>query len=282
METLGVWLRQTREAQNRTLEEVEEATRIRPRFLAALEAGDFASLPGGKVQSRGFLRIYARYLGLPSDQVLARYDLEIRGAPANPPAETSSPASRASRSTAKPTAPPPSASPLPQPAPPRRITLTTVLLASFAIVVLVAAIVAAIYFPRNGNGGETTVATSTSALVGAVMTSTLYATTPVTANATLPPITPTFPVNPQGGVTLALESTEHVWVRVTTDGTKAFEGILEPQQAASWSSQETVVVETGNGAGVMVTINNQPQGRMGGRGQVCTRAWGPNGEISVQ
>ena len=55
METLGVWLRQTREAQGSSLEEVEAETRIRPRFLEALEQGDYGVFPGGTVQIRGFL-----------------------------------------------------------------------------------------------------------------------------------------------------------------------------------------------------------------------------------
>ncbi|HET90399.1 MAG TPA: helix-turn-helix domain-containing protein [Chloroflexi bacterium] len=281
METLGVWLRQTREAQERTLEEVEEAIRIRPRFLAALEAGNFASLPGGEVQARGFLRLYARHLGLSPDQVLARYDVEIRGALSSPPTETAPSSPARSTTTPPPVSSPRSPSPFPPQPPPRRITLTTVVLSSFAVLVLAAAIVAAIYFIRNGNGGETTVATSAPAAVGVAPT-TLGVTAPLTAEADLPPVAPTFPVNPQGGVTLALESTEHVWVRVTTDGVKAFEGMLAPWQAASWSGQEAVVVETGNGAGVLVAVNNQPQGTMCGRAEVCTRAWGPNGEIIIQ
>ncbi|GAF79773.1 unnamed protein product, partial [marine sediment metagenome] len=79
METLGVWLCQTREARGNTLREAETATRIRVRFLEALEAGDFVVFPGGEVQIHGFLRIYARYLGLPPDEVLARYNTEIGG-----------------------------------------------------------------------------------------------------------------------------------------------------------------------------------------------------------
>jgi hypothetical protein len=82
-------------------------------------------------------------------------------------------------------------------------------------------------------------------------------------------------------VTLMLEATEHVWVRVLTDGQTVFGGLMAPGQIASWSGQETIVVETGNGAGLQVTVNGQPQGAMGGRGQVCARAWGPGGEITA-
>ena len=87
--------------------------------------------------------------------------------------------------------------------------------------------------------------------------------------------------NPAGGVTLALEATEHIWARVTVDGLMVFEGQLTPEQAKTWSGQEMVAVETGNGAGLVVTVNGQLQGTMCGRAEVCTRAWGPTGEVVV-
>lgn len=94
-------------------------------------------------------------------------------------------------------------------------------------------------------------------------------------------VTPIFLVNPEGGITLSLEATEHVWVRVIADDTMVFSGMLAPEQAASWSGQEMITVETGNGAGLQVTVNEQLQGTMCGRAEVCTRAWGPAGEIVV-
>ena len=78
METLGAWLCRTREAKESTLEEAESATRIRARFLEALEKGDLAAFPGGDVQIRGFLRIYAHYLDLPLDEVLSSLGLKRR------------------------------------------------------------------------------------------------------------------------------------------------------------------------------------------------------------
>lgn len=77
MEKLGRWLREARKAKGTTLEEAEKATRIRARFLELLEAGDFAAFPGGDVQLRGFLRIYARYLDLSPEEVLGRYSAEV-------------------------------------------------------------------------------------------------------------------------------------------------------------------------------------------------------------
>jgi hypothetical protein len=95
-----------------------------------------------------------------------------------------------------------------------------------------------------------------------------------------PAATPTFPVS-TNGVTMTLEAREHVWVRVTVDGFTAFEGMLSPGAPQTWVGQEMVIVETGNGAGVVAVVNGQSQGPLCGRGEVCARGWGPEGEIPV-
>jgi cytoskeletal protein RodZ len=65
---VGDRLRDAREAKGVDLFRVERDTKIRSKFLAALEDGDFADLPGD-VYARGFLRNYASYLGLDADEV---------------------------------------------------------------------------------------------------------------------------------------------------------------------------------------------------------------------
>jgi cytoskeleton protein RodZ len=56
-------LQRARQARGLTLEEVERDIRISRRYLAALENENFGLLPA-PVYARGFLRTYARYLGL--------------------------------------------------------------------------------------------------------------------------------------------------------------------------------------------------------------------------
>jgi cytoskeleton protein RodZ len=60
---VGEILRHAREDQNLTLDQVAQVLHIRARFLEALEASDTRALPS-LAQSRGFLRLYAEYLGL--------------------------------------------------------------------------------------------------------------------------------------------------------------------------------------------------------------------------
>ncbi|MGD9892212.1 MAG: helix-turn-helix domain-containing protein, partial [Dehalococcoidia bacterium] len=69
---LGRILAETREARGVALEDVERETRIARRYLLALEEEDFGAFPA-QVQARGFLRVYAQYLGLDSAEMLALF-----------------------------------------------------------------------------------------------------------------------------------------------------------------------------------------------------------------
>lgn len=71
MQSLGALLRERREAMGVTLAEVEVATRIRQKYLSALEADEWHLLPG-EVVGRGFLRNYADYLGLEPNEMMER------------------------------------------------------------------------------------------------------------------------------------------------------------------------------------------------------------------
>ncbi len=63
IDSIGQRLREARLARSLSLEEAAQATRIRVRFLVAMEEGDYEALPSA-AQARGFLRAYAGYLGL--------------------------------------------------------------------------------------------------------------------------------------------------------------------------------------------------------------------------
>jgi cytoskeletal protein RodZ len=65
MFALGASLEEERRRQGLDLEQVEEATHIRRRYLRALEEERFELLPGD-AYAKGFLRAYAEFLGLDS------------------------------------------------------------------------------------------------------------------------------------------------------------------------------------------------------------------------
>ncbi|MET1232457.1 MAG: RodZ domain-containing protein [Candidatus Limnocylindrales bacterium] len=72
---LGAMLLAARERKGVDLYRAERDTKIRARFLEALENSDFKELPGA-VYTKGFLRNYALYLGLDPELVLAQWRAE--------------------------------------------------------------------------------------------------------------------------------------------------------------------------------------------------------------
>ncbi len=72
---LGEVLRAAREAKGVELPRVERETKIRERYLSALERGEYRELPGA-VYTKGFLRNYGSYLGLDPEYLIDLYRLE--------------------------------------------------------------------------------------------------------------------------------------------------------------------------------------------------------------
>ena len=67
--TFGAWLRRQREMREIGLREIAEASKISIRYLEAFEQDRLEALPA-PVFARGFLREYARYVGLNPDEVV--------------------------------------------------------------------------------------------------------------------------------------------------------------------------------------------------------------------
>ena len=72
MDSVGEFFRQVRETKGLTVDEVASKTRIRTDFVKALEDGNFAKLPD-QVFAKGFVRSYARSLGLDEEDAIHRF-----------------------------------------------------------------------------------------------------------------------------------------------------------------------------------------------------------------
>ena len=72
MVSVGKYLKHAREERGMSLSEVARMTRIPVSALNRIETDQFDELPG-EVFVRGFLKSYARAVGLEMDDVLARY-----------------------------------------------------------------------------------------------------------------------------------------------------------------------------------------------------------------
>lgn len=271
MSELGQWLRETRENKKLSLEQVEEATRIRCKFLQALEAGDYAALPT-PVHVRGFLRNYAQYLGLDVDEVLARYEDETREEEAPPEPGLFRPADI-------------SLSPATWLRLDRVFAILTIL-----TVVLIGGWAARQYlWPQMPRWSFTLPWQATPAITPIVeVTSTPETTSeptitpsPTAAPTATPLPTPTpGPTRVTGEVTLEVTIVERAWLLVEVDGVKVHEGIMEVGTTQSWRGENSIYLRCGNAGGVEATVNGEPLGPLGERGEVVDLYWGPQGQIT--
>jgi len=88
-ESFGASLKRARELRGISLQEVAEATRIHPKYIDAIEREHFEQLPG-LTFLKGYVRAYADYVGLSTDEVLLQLEpLILPGTPQeNRPAST--------------------------------------------------------------------------------------------------------------------------------------------------------------------------------------------------
>ncbi|MCF6097431.1 DUF4115 domain-containing protein [Thermovorax subterraneus] len=70
---LGDYLKNLRLKKNISLEEINRETKIRIKYLNAIEEGNFDAIPGGEVYLKGFLKNYAEAVGIDSNEILKKY-----------------------------------------------------------------------------------------------------------------------------------------------------------------------------------------------------------------
>jgi cytoskeleton protein RodZ len=272
---LGLWLRRTRETRQISLPDAEKALRIRRRYLQALEMGDYTALPG-EIQARGFLRNYARYLNLPVEEALARYDAEIQGRPMQPRAHTNSPLEPKAPVVNRPSvfSPPPTEA--------EEIASPRARIPSFVFQIL---LVALVFFVVVAGGSFIwlQIANRNQHTNGASTPATTQVQTSGTTTTQSTPTTPlTFVASADGLVHLQLMANEHAWVRVSADDRIIFEGTADPGQMLETSAEGMLIVATGNGGAFQIYINGTDWGTLGGSGEVVRRAWNPVGEVPLE
>jgi cytoskeleton protein RodZ len=76
MPAVGAYLRELRERQGVSLDEISRSTRVLHHYLEALESDNLASLPA-PVFAKGFIRAYCQALGVAPDEALAMYDQKV-------------------------------------------------------------------------------------------------------------------------------------------------------------------------------------------------------------
>jgi cytoskeleton protein RodZ len=288
MEELGTILRETRQARGLTIDDVAQVTRIRPRYLEALEAERYDVLPT-PVHVRGFLRNYALYLNLEPDPLIARYnasrsmvkdiplDKLVRpelDKPAPPPPETLD-----DELESEPVFYRPAGISVRAPAWFSRDLLVGIFVLA-VLVFFVFWVGSRFILPaiEGARATETPIAESETVTVTAAGAAGAGASsaTPSVPSATLTPTSP--PIF--SSVQLQLEILERSWLSVIVDGETVQEGMVQAGELFAWDAVDLVKLRTGNGAGVAVTLNGQELGPLGARGEVVERIWGLSGEVA--
>ncbi len=244
MLTMGQVLREARGRRNVSLEEVEDQTHIRKKYLTALEADDYAALPE-PVYTRGFLEIYADFLGLDPTFASKLYQPPIRA-----PLQKLRPVSAFSEG----------------PSIPLRAVVVFIL-ACLGIVAVSYLYMQYLEFASNTN--EVVVTRPT---VVATPTSYAMAVVPTATPTPLPTPSPT----PVRAVEVTVQITERSWLRVIADGQNPplFEGELQAGDTRTWRAKDRLEMRVGNAGGVDVTVNGLRQGKLGASGEVKNVTWG--------
>jgi cytoskeleton protein RodZ len=270
LETLGDYLKTAREAQNITLEEVSQATRIRRTILEAIENNNYDLIPP-KVFTQGFIKSYASYLGLDENDVIKRYheimeSLELKK-------ETDEPLEQEP----------------PQPflTPGRLVVLGIVCIAALTVW----------FLTRNPQPED-----------DAVLNNTLPTASTSSSSVTAPPLASQEVALEEDGdhtvvdreepavleeesppegeqeeetagaaeteegkaeqMALRVVATEQAWMRVQLDQGEPYEALLKSGESLTLKAREKFIIRIGNAGGVELFFNGEPLGNPGKPGEV--------------
>ena len=253
MPTVGEFLRAEREKQNLTVKDIEKATSIRAIYIQAIEDGKYDVLPG-EVYLKGFIRNYASFLGLNPQQALEIY--RESQAP-QPPQAPQTPAPSAPSATAM--APKVEAG---------RQKEGGSSLGRWVITLVVLAVVAGAAWAVFNHLNQPPAPQPKPPQVQVQ---------PAPAPAPLPaPRNTPAPAPAASTIVVVAKYSADCWTRVTADGRELYEGIPRVGETFTWNANQTMNVHLGNAAGVDLTYNGQPQGRLGGDGDVISKTFTVN------
>jgi len=285
--SFGEKLKLEREKRAITLEQISLSTKIGMRMLQALEEEKFNQLPGG-IFNRGFVRAYAKHVGLDEDQAVADY-LEASG---------EGPAAKAAAEMEVEIAPPER-----RQAPSRQFPWGL-----FAAILLLVALVlwirsrsqhkdelpsghssapaaiqnpaansatrASAASPRAPSGDPNPTQMSAPVQEGSPATN---ATAVSEKNAVTPAakITPTGPA--PGEFTVVILAREDSWISVAADGKTIFEETLVAENQRAVHAQKQVVIKAGNTGALDFVFNGKKLNPQGDYGEVKILTFGSSG-----
>lgn len=237
MTPIGDYLRGAREERKIPLAQVSRDTRVSERYLSAIEAGEFSRIPAA-AYAKGFIRIYAEYLGLDPKPLLDQFAQE-RIAVMRPGFE-------AEREFA----------PRPVAAPRNYIVI--------GVAAVVAVIVAVVMLRRPAPGARP----PRPAAPGTEELETLPLPSIPTARPTLGPqevAEPTPETPPSLRKKLSIKAKEPVTLKVYADGALLFQGTLAKGKEESWTAGEGFDLRVSRPKMVDILVDGKPLKGIKGR-----------------
>ena len=295
MVAFGEGLRREREMRNISLDEIAATTKIGTRLLRALEEEQFDLLPGG-IFNKGYVRAYAKYVGIDEEKAIAGYLQAAQEAvPGGHAVADQSPASRFERSSRE-----EASAGRQSPLPVVPILIALVLVAGIAggwrvyrerqldrkqqAAITVtryatlrpstsspppASISTAEKSPSPPTGSDTSAHTGTDVIASAKPVEDRSGTQlPATAPVSLAAGTNNV-ANPAGATSfeLTVRPRNRAWVSIKSDGKFVVRGIIQPPDVKTVRATDQVVFWTGNAGAVDISFNGKSVPLTGGENE---------------
>lgn len=255
MGAFGDKLRREREMRGITLAEIAESTKISKRNLQALEDEQFDLLPGG-VFNRGFVRSYARFLGLNEEETVADY---VAASNEQEPSADKFPLEVHEKESNSP------------PLNPKRSMVPVVL----ALVALIGVVGGWTYWMKHkpsrteisdhraARPVSQPTASSPAAPSG---NSSSKAAEPQSSDADSDSQDQSSPIS------IVIKAKQDSWISVASDGEELWSGMLaaNTERTIQAKAGKELTLKTGNAAGIEVSYNGKPLGALGKEKEVRT------------
>jgi len=273
-ETLGKYLRDQRESRKISLREVSKNTRVREYILKAIEENQTDLLPAA-TYVKGFLLAYAKYLRLDPNDILLRYERDLKGEPAVPPSP------QPVKSKQKAPATPPSK-------PKQKFLWNTKQTWVVAGVIVASFVIFFFFSPYSSNPPmEPLPEKSVEEKLRVAPAPPAPATTHLSEeNRTVeekkspvpsPPIAAATSAQEKKSFSVTLKATEETWVSLQVDDQPEKEMIFKPRDGISVQTANRIRLKLGNAGGVDLILNGKPLGKFGKSGEVVTLVFTPQG-----
>lgn len=264
---IGDTLRDARQQRGLSLEDAAAETRIRATHLAALEQEEFTRL-GGDVYVRGFIRSYAKLLGLDPAPLLEAY-----GGGATRPAASPQPPPRMSLATGS-----------LERSPRRGVGVgvaVAALLAIIGLTVFDGEEPPQVDLDDDTVAGEPDGPDATSREEPAAQPSVDPTATP-SASESPPSGTSGRTAVDTDGIAVLIEVTErNAWVRALIDGDEVFQGTLEPGASERFEGDDEVRLRIGDPGAVELIVNGESHGSPGADGQPVWVTVDADGDVAI-